>query len=110
MKIYRTENLGEECNICGNSDSVPLKIARAMTGKVLDNETLHYHLKGHEFYLFIRGSARMRISDGYVEVKAGDMVHVEPYEPHRIEEIFGLSDYLVINTNPDPKDKVVLEE
>ena len=110
MKIYQTEFLGEDCNICGIGDASPLKIARAMTDKVLDNEKLHYHIKGHEYYIFIRGVARICVGTSKINLSAGQMLYIEPGEVHKIEEILEPSDYVVINTNPDPKDKVVLEQ
>ena len=51
----------------------------------------------------------MRVGASTLELKAGDMLRVDPREPHKVEEILQRCDYVVINTNPDPLDKIVLE-
>ncbi len=109
MRVYHTLNLGEDCNISGVSDGLPLKTARAMTNKLLPDERLHYHLTGYEYYLIIKGVLRIRVGDKTLEARTGDMVVAEPKEPHRIEAILEDADYFVVNTNPDPLDKIVLE-
>ena len=107
MRKYSTENLGENCGICGLGDG-PLKVARAMTDKILDKETFHYHPNGWEYYLFISGKATMKIGKNLIAAEKGDMIVIEPGEPHIIVEVKEKADYVVFNTNPDPKDKVVL--
>ena len=109
MKVYHTLDLGEYCNICGVNDNSPLKIARTTTDKVLDNERLHSHLKGFEYYLIMQGALRMRVGASTLELKAGDMLQVDPGEPHKVEEVLQRCDYVVVNTNPDPLDRIVLE-
>lgn len=110
MKVYKTLDLGENCNISGINDGLPLKIARATTSKVLDDERLHYHKKGFEYYLVISGALQIRVKDASLEARTGDLVIVEPGESHKVERILqDNTDYLVINTNTDPLDKIVLE-
>lgn len=110
MKKYNTLNLGEICNISGLKDGLPLKIARATTSKVLDTERLHYHVTGYEYYLVISGALQIQIDDRSLEAKTGDLIIVEPREHHKVERILQENtSYLVINTNPDSLDKIVLD-
>lgn len=43
----------------------------------------HFH-DSHEFYYVIAGGGLMAVGDGTKEVGVGDLVHIEPNEPHSI--------------------------
>ena len=109
MKRFNTLGLDERCNITGQQDGLSFKIARTSTTRVLAGEKLHYHTLGYEFYLVISGKMLLKVNNDSVEVCEGQLVVVEPNEPHKVVEIVGSADYLVINTNSDPLDKIVLE-
>ncbi len=107
MKKFFTEDLGEDCGICGPEDGCSLKVARAMTKKVLDKETLHFHKSGTEYYFFISGKVLMVIGEKTIEAKKGDLIIVDPGENHMVKKIVEEADYIVVNTDPDPKDRFI---
>lgn len=110
MKKYSAEFSGEDWNICGIKDRSPLKIAWARTSVTPEREVLHYHLTGHEYYMVSKGCIRVQVENTTVDVRENEMLYVEPRERHAIVEVLEPAEYIVINTNPDPNDKVIFRD
>ncbi len=108
MKKFSSKYFDEDCRICGINQESPLAINRAIITQVLKNEKLHYHKESFEYYIFLRGRAKMIIEDEVIEVSSGEIIMVEPYEKHKIEQIIEEIDYIIIKTNNNPEDKIVL--
>lgn len=95
MKIYKSKEYDKDCRICGDFNSAPLKIARAITKKVLEKEVIHSH-NSFEFYIFLKGNAEIEVEGKNIPVKGGDVILIEPGENHKISRIIEETDYITI--------------
>lgn len=95
MKIYKSKEYEKDCRICGDFNNAPLKIARAITKKVLEKEITHNH-NGFEFYIFLKGKAELEVEGKIIPVLGGDVLLVEPGENHKISRIIEETDYITI--------------
>ncbi len=109
MKKYCPNNLNEVCNICGIDDGSPLKINRVIKDAGSFNEKFHYHKKGYEYYILVRGEIMMGVRNESITLIENEFIRIDPEEPHRIEKILQNAYYFIIKTNSDPKDKIILE-
>lgn len=95
MKRYKSKEYKKDCRICGDFNDAPLKIARAITGNVLERETTHSH-HGFEFYMFLKGKAELEVEDKVIVVEKGDVILIESGENHRILNVLEEIDYITI--------------
>lgn len=69
----------------------------------------HRHRTMAEYFLLLRGELRLLVEDLEVEMKAGDLVVVEPGEGHTVTDASADSLLLLLMPPPVENDKVELE-
>lgn len=67
-------NLVDENALSVKQERMPAKTA----------ETTHYHNQAQQFFYILKGVARFEINDTYVDVVAGEGIHIKPGQHHRI--------------------------
>lgn len=110
MKKYFTKEFELDTRVCGFFNESPLAITRTHITKPLESEKLHSHNISHEYYIFLKGKARIVIDDKIITVKAGEVILAEPNEKHKILEVIEPIDYITIKTTNDPSDKILHDE
>ena len=98
MKRYKSKEYEKDCRICGDFNDAPLKIARAITNRLLEREAAHTH-QGFEFYIFLKGKAELEIEDKVIPGEKGDVILVEAGEHHRVLNILEKVDYITIKNS-----------
>lgn len=110
MKKYRTNEYSLDTRVCGFFNQSPLAITRTNIKNVLESEKLHSHNNSHEYYMFLKGKAKVIVGEKIITVSDGDVILAEPNEKHKILEVIEPIEYITIKTNNDPLDKVIHEE
>lgn len=110
MKKYKTNEFALDTRICGFFNESPLAITRTHIDAPLESEKLHSHNISYEYYIFIKGKAKIVIDDKIITVLAGDVILAEPNEKHKILDIIEPVDYITIKTTNDPLDKILHDE
>lgn len=110
MKKYVTKEFDLDTRVCGFFNNSPLAITRTHIDAPLHSEVLHSHNESYEYYIFIKGKAKLLIDDKIIVVGPGDVIVAEPNEKHKILDVIETVDYITIKTNNDPLDKIVHEE
>ncbi|GEM_PF-1865313 len=106
MRKLKTREYEKDSRIAGKFNGLPLAIARPVTKEVHPKESVHYHQKATEFYIFLRGKAEMQVNNELVQVSAGDVLVIEPGEKHKISKIIEEVDYITIRDTVE-EDKIV---
>lgn len=106
MKRFKSRKYEKDCRICKS----PLAIARAVTKDVLESEKLHSHEKACEYYIFLKGKAKLEVEGKIVTAVADDVILIEPGEKHKIKKVAKEIDYITIRTSPESKKTVYLQE
>lgn len=109
MKKYIFPRTEDGVRVCDPASGADVVINHASRTKVRDNEKMHCHRKGKEYYIVTRGCAEIEVNEKPVLVKSGEVLMVEADEWHKISRIIGETDYILIKTEPDLKDKIVRE-
>jgi mannose-6-phosphate isomerase-like protein (cupin superfamily) len=110
MKKYEFPKAEGAVRVCDPSSGADVVMNRACRTKVRDNETMHCHKKGKEYYIVTRGCAEIEVDGKPIEVKSEEVLMVEAGEWHKISKVIGETEYIVIKTKPDLKDKIVREQ
>ena len=110
MKRLFFDEHSERFRIADASKGCPFIIGRAVIDEVRIAEKKHYHPESTEVYIFISGVAEMFVNDEVITVRGGDIVIVDPGEPHRMMRIIERLDYMAIRDSTDDNDKVIVED
>ena len=110
LKKFKTNEFDIDTRVCGFFNQSPLAITRTHIDKPLEDEKLHSHKISSEYYIFIKGKAKLIIDEKIITVRAGDVILTEPNEKHKIFEVIDPTDYITIKTNNDPLDKEIHDE
>jgi mannose-6-phosphate isomerase-like protein (cupin superfamily) len=110
LKKYRTKEFNLDTRVCGFFNESPLAITRTHIEKILDTEQLHSHKLSYEYYIFLKGKAKILIENQIFDVLPGDVVLAEPGEKHKLFDIIDAVDYITIKTNNDPLDKTNFDD
>ena len=87
-----------------NDGSFPIQVGVKRNAKKYG--TRHLHRSMHEYFLVIKGHILIRVGGKEVRVDEGDLLVVEPGEPHEIFSRSPESLYLLLMPKPVPNDKV----
>ena len=105
MRIY--EKSEGRAYYCGHWNGSPLEIGDALLSAVPHGEVSHHH-PYHEYYILLEGAAMLEVEGQTFEIKAGQVVMVEPGEKHRVVSISeqGVR-WLIVKERSEPNSKVV---
>lgn len=108
MRIYeRSQGRGY---FCGHWNGSPLEIGDGKLVDVPEGEVTHSH-PYHEYYVVLEGEAKLEVEGQTVEMRAGQVVMVEPGERHRV---VGISEqgarWIIVKERSAPDSKVISNE
>lgn len=106
MRKYAFPDTADGVRVCDPDSGADVVINHASRTKVRDNEKMHCHRKGKEYYIVTKGCAEIEVDGKPIKVKTGEVLMVDADEWHGISKIIGETDYIVIKTEPDPRDKI----
>ncbi len=86
-----------------NSGS-PLEVGHIDENNFKKIKTFYYHEKTFEYFLVCNGNAKLRIGSRIIEIKAGDVLMIEPGEKHGLVDISSDFECFVIKYPSDSKD------
>ena len=104
--FYNTEGIQSICEIENNSR---LKINKVITNKVLLTDKIHYHPEGDEYYICLKGKAKLEIENRIVDISKGEIILVYSGEKHKVIEIIEEIEFFVIRTNNKVNDKIEIK-
>ena len=68
----------------------------------------HYHKSMHEYFLVLKGSIELSVNGEKLTVGEGDLLIVDPGEPHQMLAKSPNAQYVLLMPGPVPNDKVEL--
>ena len=84
MKLYRRQPGVAREWIIKDPDSATMLRLAANTGEFNEPDNYHFHEGKQETYIFVRGTATIKVNDKEIKVTAGDVVTVDPGEKHAV--------------------------
>src|SRR5438874_2872844 len=74
---------GKECDGWNLVDEASLSVKQERMSSYT-SETTHYHQHVQQFFFILKGQAHFEIDDHIIKIKAGEGLHIEPGQHHRI--------------------------
>src|SRR3989344_6394159 len=105
MKKYNINFEDKMKIVCGLATGSPIRINSLLNKKGVKDD-LHYHPKGHEFYIILTGKLVIEINGENVTANNGDVIQVHPGEIHRVIEVLEDSNTIIIRQEFNEDDKV----
>lgn len=109
MKKYNLAFEKQMKKVCGIHTGSPIRINSLKNIKGVSDD-LHYHPKGHEFYIILTGKIIIEINNEKIIASNGDVVQVYPGEIHRVIETLEDSNVIVVRQEFNEDDKIILEK
>ncbi|MFA6461755.1 MAG: cupin domain-containing protein [Candidatus Woesearchaeota archaeon] len=107
MKTYKFDLKKEWETLCGLKDGSPLKIYHFNLTKAIGDPFPHFHPRGNEYYLVLKGRIALNFNGKDIWVKAGEMVQFNPKEIHHaLPKIDGPAQVVVFRQEFEKDDKV----
>ena len=89
-------------DLCNDRTNRPFEMEHVTVLPGKKAHTYHAHGAQWELYWIIKGSARMRFDEGFVELEAGDAVQCPPGVAHQLLNARDAElEYWIISSNPD---------
>src|SRR3989338_8597361 len=108
MKKFKANEKEGVDLLCGLKYNLPFKFYRFL-GLHTQEDDLHYHPKGYEYYFVIRGKITLMINEKSIELGENELLCIEPGEVHKVTDVKKYCDVIIIRNEFVDNDKVSMD-
>ena len=108
MKKFKANGLDGVNALCGLKEGVPFRFYRFL-GEHTQEDDLHYHPNGYEYYFVIKGKILIKINNKEIELDKNELLIVEPGEIHAVQDVLQTCDVIIIRNEFKEQDKVSID-